>query len=116
MCDHGERATLFNQKHDVKIRKVHKCSSCGFVMEVGYKAWRIDMLYDGAWSTYRFCNHCEAVSDMLQESEYTDGCIYPDNLLNDFDENSGEYRDFYVELGSVEADAMKEEFYERVAA
>ncbi len=56
-----EPADVFSTKL-VKARKEHRCVECSRVIPVGYTHERVNILYEGQWSTYRTCRLCVAVA------------------------------------------------------
>lgn len=63
---------LFNETLIKKCAKEHKCSGCHDTIEKGESYKRIEGLWDGDFSTFKFCEGCIKVMEELESA----GCCY----------------------------------------
>jgi hypothetical protein len=64
MC---ERVDVFSQVAR-KATKPYTCSQCFGKIESGERYWRIGVLFDGQWRTYRECGECRKLVDKINVS------------------------------------------------
>jgi hypothetical protein len=63
-CCDADPPTIHNQS-DHKAAKLYACSECRRTIAKGETYTRIDGLWDGSWSTFRWCAHCAASVEIL---------------------------------------------------
>ena len=61
MCDaSGESSDIWNRTQR-KARKMHKCCACPMVIRPSEFYVIVSSLYDGHWSTLKYCLRCDAL-------------------------------------------------------
>lgn len=105
MCD--DHADVWIETHPA-ARKQYKCCECGKAITKGERYWKVESLFDGAWERHSTCLVCEAHWRIYAPEN--EGCITPFGLTEI--EQYGEVSDKFVIIGSVDAECMKESFYE----
>lgn len=46
-------------------RKTHHCVECGRTVLAGERYFRAEGCIDGGWTTYKLCQHCDALSSFM---------------------------------------------------
>jgi hypothetical protein len=68
-CD-CEYPALYKVKQ-VAVRKLHRCVECGYKIEFGVRAEKVDALWDGSFQTIYTCLNCVKVRDFIK-AKYAD--------------------------------------------
>lgn len=56
---------VYNETHPV-ARKEHHCCECRRTIRVGERYYRMEGAYDGKWSTYKVCQHCDSLGNFMR--------------------------------------------------
>lgn len=89
MCriDDGELVTVNKTEYRVAA-KDHKCTECNRTITKGEKYKHDSALYDGSWSTYKTCQHCQTGMKWLEKE--CGGYIWTE-VIEEIHEHADEY-------------------------
>ena len=73
--DDGDAASVYHTS-TVTARKAHRCYECGETMAPGQRYERVSGLWEGTWSTYRFCLPCAEVGSEFSDGGRTFGALW----------------------------------------
>jgi len=60
MIDDADMAQVYDSQH-LTARKAHTCDECGREIGPGERYNRVRGLWDGHWSVFKTCAHCDAL-------------------------------------------------------
>lgn len=72
-----------------KSRKPCKCTECRREIPVGDTYYRVEMVMEGGWHTFRVCTHCQVATEWLRKEC---GGYLLEGVLEDISEHVQEYR------------------------
>lgn len=55
----------FSHQETRTARKVHRCDECGREIAAGELYEHLTGVFDGHWSTFRWCRHCDAAGQWM---------------------------------------------------
>lgn len=91
----GESSDVWEETWQ-RARKEHACDECRETILVGEVYQRIGSLYDGRWSTFRFCPACLYLQALLYAQERSEGCLYQESW---YPMGDGEMRRYAYDMG-----------------